>query len=179
MLFGRLRLGWNTACQNVTSLVSSSFRLFHSLFFSSPLILSLLDIHTHALTLTSPHTLTHLHTLFSTGTPLQNNLPELWALLNFLLPTIFSSVDTFDQWFNKPFAAFRNQPNATSGTVGVRWCLFVYLCVCCEGVWCLESQYGGRQRDLSMMVIFTQLKKYSLLLTICLTYLTLPLFLQE
>ena len=32
-----------------------------------------------------------------TGTPLQNNLPELWALLNFLLPSIFSSVDTFDQ----------------------------------------------------------------------------------
>lgn len=44
-----------------------------------------------------------------TGTPLQNDLPELWALLNFLLPTIFSSIDTFDQWFNKPFAAFRNQ----------------------------------------------------------------------
>ncbi len=45
---------------------------------------------------------------YFTGTPLQNDLPELWALLNFLLPTIFSSVDTFDQWFNKPFAAFRN-----------------------------------------------------------------------
>eukprot|EP00978_Attheya_sp_CCMP212_P047033 scaffold421190_cov50-Attheya_sp.AAC.2 len=41
-----------------------------------------------------------------TGTPLQNNLPELWALLNFLLPSIFSSADTFDQWFNKPFAQF-------------------------------------------------------------------------
>jgi SNF2 family DNA or RNA helicase len=44
-----------------------------------------------------------------TGTPLQNNLPELWALLNFLLPTIFNSVDTFDQWFNKPFVAFKAQ----------------------------------------------------------------------
>jgi SNF2 family DNA or RNA helicase len=31
-------------------------------------------------------------------------LGELWALLNFLLPTIFSSADTFDEWFNKPFA---------------------------------------------------------------------------
>ena len=56
------------------------------------------------------------HRVLLTGTPLQNDLPELWALLNFLLPTIFSSVDTFDQWFNKPFAAFRNQgPNTTAG----------------------------------------------------------------
>lgn len=31
----------------------------------------------------------------------QNNLPELWSLLNFLLPTIFNSVDTFDHWFNQ------------------------------------------------------------------------------
>jgi SWI/SNF-related matrix-associated actin-dependent regulator of chromatin subfamily A member 5 len=33
-------------------------------------------------------------------TPLQNNLRELWALLNFLLPDIFSSADQFDDWFN-------------------------------------------------------------------------------
>ena len=39
-----------------------------------------------------------------TGTPLQNDLQEVWALLNFLSPTIFNSIDTFDQWFNKPFA---------------------------------------------------------------------------
>ncbi len=41
--------------------------------------------------------------LLLTGTPLQNNLTELWALLNFLLPSIFSSSDTFEQWFQKPF----------------------------------------------------------------------------
>lgn len=46
------------------------------------------------------------HRLLLTGTPLQNNLPELWALLNFLLPSIFNSVETFDQWFNKPFSQF-------------------------------------------------------------------------
>ena len=40
--------------------------------------------------------------LLLTGTPLQNNLPELWALLNFLLPSIFQSVNTFEQWFNAP-----------------------------------------------------------------------------
>lgn len=44
--------------------------------------------------------------LLLTGTPLQNSLPELWALLNFLLPTIFESVDTFEQWFSKPFSQF-------------------------------------------------------------------------
>ncbi|TPP57230.1 Transcription activator BRG1 [Fasciola gigantica] len=43
--------------------------------------------------------------LLLTGTPLQNKLPELWALLNFLLPTIFESVNTFEQWFNAPFSA--------------------------------------------------------------------------
>jgi SNF2 family DNA or RNA helicase len=41
--------------------------------------------------------------LLLTGTPLQNNLTELWALLNFLLPSIFSSADTFETWFKKPF----------------------------------------------------------------------------
>nr|CAD1826728.1 unnamed protein product [Ananas comosus var. bracteatus] len=43
------------------------------------------------------------HRLLLTGTPLQNNLEELWALLNFLLPDIFNSSEDFSQWFNKPF----------------------------------------------------------------------------
>ncbi|CAN6198094.1 unnamed protein product [Urochloa humidicola] len=43
------------------------------------------------------------HRLLLTGTPLQNNLEELWALLNFLLPNIFNSSEDFSQWFNKPF----------------------------------------------------------------------------
>jgi len=38
--------------------------------------------------------------LLLTGTPLQNNLHELWALLNFLLPEVFSNSDDFDEWFN-------------------------------------------------------------------------------
>jgi SNF2 family DNA or RNA helicase len=43
------------------------------------------------------------HRLLLTGTPLQNDLTELWSLLNFLLPSIFNSSDNFEQWFNAPF----------------------------------------------------------------------------
>lgn len=48
---------------------------------------SLCCIHGHALSLAA-------------GTPLQNNLHELWALLNFLLPEVFSSAEKFDEWFS-------------------------------------------------------------------------------
>ncbi|KAI4969001.1 hypothetical protein ZWY2020_046331 [Hordeum vulgare] len=37
--------------------------------------------------------------LLLTGTPLQNNLAELWSLLNFILPDIFSSHQEFESWF--------------------------------------------------------------------------------
>ena len=42
---------------------------------------------------------THFRLLI-TGTPLQNDLHELWAMLNFLLPDIFSSSEDFDSYFN-------------------------------------------------------------------------------
>ncbi|KAG9096198.1 hypothetical protein FS749_008925 [Ceratobasidium sp. UAMH 11750] len=38
--------------------------------------------------------------LILTGTPLHNNLAELWSLLNFILPDIFNDLDSFQQWFN-------------------------------------------------------------------------------
>eukprot|EP00808_Paulinella_micropora_P009348 g48217.t1 len=37
-----------------------------------------------------------------TGTPLQNDLKELWALLNFLQPSIFNSQNSFEKWFAQP-----------------------------------------------------------------------------
>jgi SNF2 family DNA or RNA helicase len=37
-----------------------------------------------------------------TGTPLQNDLQEVWALLNFLMPKIFNSSESFQAWFASP-----------------------------------------------------------------------------
>lgn len=35
-----------------------------------------------------------------TGTPLQNNLKELWSLLHFLMPNIFTDWEAFETWFD-------------------------------------------------------------------------------
>ncbi|CRL05181.1 CLUMA_CG018148, isoform A [Clunio marinus] len=47
--------------------------------------------------------------LLLTGTPLQNNLHELWALLNFLLPDVFNNAYDFDSWFNANECMENNQ----------------------------------------------------------------------
>lgn len=38
--------------------------------------------------------------LIITGTPLQNNLKELWALLNFLAPSLYTDSKSFQEWFD-------------------------------------------------------------------------------
>ena len=42
------------------------------------------------------------HRLLLTGTPLQNNLMELWSLMHFLMPTVFASHSDFKEWFSNP-----------------------------------------------------------------------------
>ena len=40
--------------------------------------------------------------LLLTGTPLQNNLMELWSLMHFLMPQVFASHRDFKEWFSNP-----------------------------------------------------------------------------
>ncbi|KAI1721287.1 helicase SWR1 [Ditylenchus destructor] len=42
------------------------------------------------------------HRLLLTGTPLQNSLMELWSLLHFLMPSVFTSHEDFKDWFSIP-----------------------------------------------------------------------------
>ncbi|GBE77918.1 Putative DNA helicase [Sparassis crispa] len=39
--------------------------------------------------------------LLLTGTPIQNSMQELWALLHFIMPSLFDSHDEFNEWFSK------------------------------------------------------------------------------
>jgi SNF2 family DNA or RNA helicase len=39
--------------------------------------------------------------LLLTGTPVQNTMQELWALLHFIMPTLFDSHEQFSEWFSK------------------------------------------------------------------------------
>lgn len=43
--------------------------------------------------------------LLLTGTPLQNNIMELWALMHFLMPHVFRSRKEFTYWFHTPLDA--------------------------------------------------------------------------
>lgn len=47
--------------------------------------------------------------LLLTGTPLQNNLAELWSLLNFIMPDIFADFEIFNKWFD--FSNFDSDNN--------------------------------------------------------------------
>ena len=43
--------------------------------------------------------------LLLTGTPIQNSMSELWALLHFIMPNLFDSHEQFKEWFSKDIEA--------------------------------------------------------------------------
>ncbi|KAI9749139.1 MAG: hypothetical protein M4579_006989 [Chaenotheca gracillima] len=56
--------------------------------------------------------------LLITGTPLQNNLRELWSLLSFVMPDIFNEWETFESWFD--FSALDDKDDKEQILVGER-----------------------------------------------------------
>lgn len=51
--------------------------------------------------------------LLLTGTPIQNTMQELWALLHFIMPSLFDSHDEFANWFSRDI---ESQVTASSNT---------------------------------------------------------------
>lgn len=47
--------------------------------------------------------------LLLTGTPIQNTMQELWALLHFIMPTLFDSHAEFAEWFSKDIERYRSR----------------------------------------------------------------------
>lgn len=54
--------------------------------------------------------------LLLTGTPIQNSMQELWALLHFIMPGLFDSHDEFSDWFSKDIESAAQQQAKTSNT---------------------------------------------------------------
>ncbi|XP_063295908.1 chromatin-remodeling ATPase INO80 [Pelobates fuscus] len=50
--------------------------------------------------------------LLLTGTPIQNTMAELWALLHFIMPTLFDSHDEFNEWFSKDIESHAENKSA-------------------------------------------------------------------
>jgi ATP-dependent DNA helicase len=56
--------------------------------------------------------------LLITGTPLQNNISELWSLLHFLLPELFNDLRSFETWFD--FSSVLDKKGETDDVVEKR-----------------------------------------------------------
>uniref|UniRef100_A0A182JZE0 Helicase ATP-binding domain-containing protein n=1 Tax=Anopheles christyi TaxID=43041 RepID=A0A182JZE0_9DIPT len=101
-IFDKLRASrptWNVA------ITSYEFITNHSVYFKS--------INFHYAIIDEGHRAKNENTLFAgtlrrckiqsmvmlTGTPVHNNLHELWALLNLLMPLFFNNAENFDSWF--------------------------------------------------------------------------------
>jgi len=66
------------------------------------------------------------------GTPLQNNMRELWSLLNFLLPDIFDSLQRFESWFNFDEKTLENEVRADSHGHAI---VYTYMATMCLSVY--------------------------------------------
>lgn len=70
----------------------------------------------------------HVLHISPAGTPLQNDLMELWSLMHFLMPDVFASHSQFRDWFCNPLTGMvegseaYNKVGTRSGSVSwVAW----------------------------------------------------------
>jgi SNF2 family DNA or RNA helicase len=68
--------------------------------------------------------------LLITGTPLQNDLMELWSLMHFLMPHVFSSHKEFKDWFCNPLTGMAEGTEGVDSGVVQR----LHRCVSCSDV---------------------------------------------
>jgi DNA helicase INO80 len=54
--------------------------------------------------------------LLMTGTPIQNSMAELWALLHFIMPKLFDNHEQFQEWFSKDIEAHSTSEKELNST---------------------------------------------------------------
>lgn len=88
--------------------------------------------------------------LLLTGTPVQNNLHELWALLNFIFPKLFQSATNFDELFD--VKSGHAEQEELSKFHAVRTIQFAWQALgnCCA---CLTSTFAMTQARSGMQVL--------------------------
>eukprot|EP00795_Rhopilema_esculentum_P002515 gene2515-710_t len=80
--------------------------------------------------------------LLLTGTPIQNTMAELWALLHFIMPTLFDDHEEFNEWFSKDIESHaENRSHIDKNSVCLDSVCLDSVCldsVCLDSV-CLDS----------------------------------------
>lgn len=80
-----------------------------------------------------------------TGTPVQNSMAELWALLHFIMPTMFDSHDEFTEWFSKDIESHAENKTGIDESKNI---IFIYNYIQCTTTTRIVKQLNGKIIDI-------------------------------